>query len=247
MATPLPRNLSGPTYHNPEQNVIRVTENFRKTQDFLAIATSEAKRPRGSVRLLSVSKKKPLAAILEIADAGQRDFGENFVQEGLEKIKHSGRDDLIWHFIGHLQSNKTRDVAENFQWVHTIDRLKIAKRLSVQRPHDADDLNVCLEVNINDEPQKSGVSPSKVPQLAAEIAALPRLKLRGLMCLPVIEADPERQKIPFAKMRALHENLRAEGLDVDTLSMGMSADYAAAIKEGATIVRVGTAIFGKRE
>jgi|TARA_B110000116_G_scaffold187169_1_gene162272 pyridoxal phosphate enzyme (YggS family) len=227
--------------------VIRVTENFRKIQDFLAIATSEAKRPPGSVRLLSVSKKKPLTAILEVADAGQRDFGENFVQEAVEKIKNSGRDDLIWHFIGHLQSNKTRDVAEHFQWVHTIDRLKIAKRLSAQRPHDAGDLNVCLEVNIDDEPQKSGISPGEVPKLAAEIAALPRLKLRGLMCLPIIETDPEQQLIPFAKMRALHEKLRAEGLDVDTLSMGMSADYAAAIKEGATIVRVGTAIFGKRE
>ncbi|MBT5218332.1 MAG: YggS family pyridoxal phosphate-dependent enzyme [Woeseia sp.] len=227
--------------------MIRVTENFRKIQELLAIATSEAKRPPGSVRLLSVSKKKPLAAILEVADAGQRDFGENFVQEAVEKIKNSGRDDLIWHFIGHLQSNKTRDVAEHFQWVHTIDRLKIAKRLSAQRPHDAGDLNVCLEVNIDDEPQKSGISPGEVPKLAAEIAALPRLKLRGLMCLPIIEADPEQQLIPFAKMRALHEKLRAEGLDVDTLSMGMSADYAAAIKEGATIVRVGTAIFGKRE
>jgi len=227
--------------------VIRVTENFRKIQDLLAIATAEANRPQGSVRLLAVSKKKPLEAILEVADAGQRDFGENFVQEGVEKIKNSGREDLVWHFIGHLQSNKTRDVAEHFQWVHTIDRLKIAKRLSAQRPHYADDLNVCLEVNIDDEPQKAGISPDEVPQLAAEIAALPLLRLRGLMCLPAIESDPERQRIPFAKMRALYENLRAEGLDVDTLSMGMSADYAAAIKEGATIVRVGTAIFGKRE
>jgi len=227
--------------------VIRVTENFRKIQDLLAIATSEAKRSQGSVRLLAVSKKKPLEAILEVAEAGQRDFGENFVQEGVEKIKNAGRDDLIWHFIGHLQSNKTRDVAEHFQWVHTIDRIKIAKRLSAQRPHYASDLNVCLEVNIDDEPQKSGISPGDVPQLAAEVAALPRLRLRGLMCLPAIETEPERQRIPFAKMRTLHENLRAEGLDVDTLSMGMSADYAAAIKEGATIVRVGTAIFGKRE
>lgn len=226
--------------------MIRITDNFRKTQDLLAIATSEAKRPPGSVRLLSVSKKKPLEAILEVAAAGQRHFGENFVQEGVEKIKNSGRDDLIWHFIGHLQSNKTRDVAEHFQWVHTIDRLKIAKRLSAQRPHYAADLNVCLEVNLDDEPQKSGISPAEVPRLAAEIAALPRLRLRGLMCLPVIETEPERQRIPFAKMHALQKNLRAAGLDIDTLSMGMSADYAAAIKEGATIVRLGTAIFGKR-
>jgi len=227
--------------------VIRVTENFRKIQDLLAISASEAERSPDTVRLLAVSKKKPLEAILEVADLGQRDFGENFVQEGVEKIKKSGRDDLIWHFIGHLQSNKTRDVAEHFQWVHTIDRLKIAKRLSAQRPHFADDLNVCLEVNIDNEPQKSGVDPTEVLGMAAEVDALPRLRLRGLMCLPAIESDPHKQRLPFAKMRRLQEELLSAGLNVDTLSMGMSADYAAAIKEGATIVRVGTAIFGKRE
>ncbi len=227
--------------------MIRVTENFRKIQDLLAKATLEAERSPDQIRLLAVSKKKPLEAILELALAGQRDFGENFVQDGVEKIENSGRNDLIWHFIGHLQSNKTRAVAEHFQWVHTVDRLKIARRLSDQRPHYAGDLNVCIEVNIDHETQKSGVPPDQVADLAAAISQLPRLKLRGLMCLPAIREDPDEQRIPFAAMNSLLQALRAQGIELDTLSMGMSADYAAAIKEGATIVRVGTAIFGARE
>jgi len=246
-----------PTYHNPdqwlpsiakhpEQNVIRVTENFRKIQDLLAKAAVDAGRPAGQVRLLAVSKKKPLEAILEVAAAGQRDFGENFVQEGLEKIKKAGREDLSWHFIGHLQSNKTKAVAEYFQWVHTVDRQKIAKRLSQQRPHHAPDLNICIEVNIDGEEQKSGVAPQDVGDLATAIAELPRVKLRGLMCLPAIRQGFDEQRKPFAALRALYESLIAQGHDLDTLSMGMSSDYAAAIREGATIVRVGTGIFGAR-
>ena len=227
--------------------MIGVTENFRKIQDLLANAAADAGRPPGSVRLLAVSKKKPVEAILEAADAGQREFGENFVQEGLEKIEKCARDDLVWHFIGHLQSNKTRPVAENFDWVHTIDRLKVARRLSDQRPHHAPDLNVCIEVNVDAEENKSGVAPDEVAALAHEIAALPRLKLRGLMCLPAIRTDFEEQRKPFAALRGLLESLNEDGLDLDTLSMGMTADYAAAIHEGATIVRVGTAIFGARD
>jgi len=227
--------------------VIRVTENFRKIQDLLAKAALEAERSPDHIRLLAVSKKKPLEAVLEVAAAGQRDFGENFVQEGVQKIVNSGRNDLIWHFIGHLQSNKTRAVAEHFQWVHTVDRLKIARRLSDQRPHFAGDLNVCIEVNIDHEAQKSGVRPDEVAELAVAIRQLPRLKLRGLMCLPAFRQDPEEQRIPFAAMNSLLQSLRAQGIDLDTLSMGMSADYAAAIREGATIVRVGTAIFGARD
>jgi len=226
--------------------VIRVTENFREIQDLLAKAAAEAKRPADHIRLLAVSKKKPLEAILEVASAGQREFGENFVQEGLDKIREAAREDLIWHFIGHLQSNKTRAVAENFQWVHTIDRLKIAQRLSRQRPFYAGDLNVCIEVNVDAEENKSGVMPAEVAGLAAAISELPRLKLRGLMCLPAIRHEFEEQRRPFAALRALLESLQADGLEVDTLSMGMTADYAAAIREGATIVRIGTALFGAR-
>jgi pyridoxal phosphate enzyme (YggS family) len=227
--------------------VIGVTENYRKIQDLLAKAAAEAGRPADHIRLLAVSKTKPVAAILEAADAGQRDFGENFVQEGLQKIERCGRDDLVWHFIGHLQSNKTRPVAEHFNWIHTVDRLKIARRLSEQRPPLAPPLNVCIEVNVDAEPSKSGVSPEALPALARDVAALPRLKLRGLMCLPAIREGFDEQRRPFAALRELLESLNEEGMALDTLSMGMSADYAAAIQEGATIVRVGTAIFGARE
>jgi pyridoxal phosphate enzyme (YggS family) len=227
--------------------VIGVTENYRKIQDLLAKAAAEAARPADQIRLLAVSKTKPVEAILEAAAAGQRDFGENFVQEGLQKIENCGRDDLVWHFIGHLQSNKTRPVAEHFDWIHTVDRLKIARRLSEQRPPLAPPLNVCIEVNVDAEPSKSGVSPEALPALARDIAALPRLKLRGLMCLPAIREGFDEQRRPFAALRRLLESLNEEGMALDTLSMGMSADYAAAIQEGATIVRVGTAIFGARE
>jgi pyridoxal phosphate enzyme (YggS family) len=226
--------------------VIRVTENFRKIQDLLAKAAADAGRPADHIRLLAVSKKKPLEAILAAASIGQRDFGENFVQEGINKIAACGRDDLIWHFIGHLQANKTRAVAENFQWVHTVDRLKIARRLSQQRPEGRADLNICIEVNVDAEESKSGVSPAELPNLAAAIAELPRLRLRGLMCLPAIRSDVDEQRKPFAALRSMSESLQASGLTLDTLSMGMSADYAAAIQEGATIVRIGTALFGKR-
>ena len=227
--------------------MIGVTENYRKIQDLLAKAAAEAGRPADQIRLLAVSKTKPVEAILEAAAAGQRDFGENFVQEGLQKIENCGRDDLVWHFIGHLQSNKTRPVAEHFDWIHTVDRLKIARRLSEQRPPLAPPLNVCIEVNVDAEPSKSGVSPEALPALARDIAALPRLKLRGLMCLPAIREGFDEQRRPFAALRRLLESLNEEGMALDTLSMGMSADYAAAIQEGATIVRVGTAIFGARE
>ncbi len=226
--------------------MIRVTENFRKIHDLLAKAAAEAKRPADHIHLLAVSKTKPLEAILAAASVGQRDFGENFVQEAVGKIAECGRDDLIWHFIGHLQANKTRAVAENFQWVHTVDRLKIARRLSEQRPCYAGDLNICIEVNVDAEENKSGVSPVDLPELAAAIAELPRLRLRGLMCLPAIRHDFDAQRKPFAALREMMESLQASGLALDTLSMGMSADYAAAIHEGATIVRIGTALFGAR-
>jgi pyridoxal phosphate enzyme (YggS family) len=227
--------------------VIRVTENFRKIQDLLAKAAADAGRSADQIRLLAVSKKKPAEAVLEAYSAGQRDFGENFVQEGLDKIAAVDRDDAVWHFIGHLQSNKTKAVSEHFQWVHTIDRLKIARRLSAQRPHYAADLNVCIEVNIDAEDNKSGVAANEVADLALAVADLPRLKLRGLMCLPAIRDDFDEQRQPFARLRALMHALNKSGMQMDTLSMGMTADYAAAIREGATIVRIGTALFGARE
>ncbi len=227
--------------------MIGVTENFRKTQDLLALAAADAGRADDRIRLVAVSKKKPAEAILEAYSAGQRDFGENFVQEALDKITAVGRDDVVWHFIGHLQANKTRAVAERFQWVHTIDRLKIARRLSEQRPHYAGDLNVCIEVNIDAEDNKSGLAPTEVAELALAVAGLPRLRLRGLMCLPAVRENFAEQRQPFARLRALMESLNHSGLQLDTLSMGMTADYAAAVREGATIVRMGTAIFGARQ
>jgi len=227
--------------------VIRVTENFRKIQDLLADATRRAGRPEGSVGLLAVSKKKPLDAVLELAEAGQRDFGENFVQEGVEKIEAAARDDLRWHFIGHLQSNKTRDVAEWFDWVHTVDRLKIARRLSGQRPPNAGDLNVCIQVNVDREDAKSGVMIEDLAGLATAVAELPGLRLRGLMCLPAIREGFDDQRRPFAELRHALDDLNSQGMHLDTLSMGMSGDYEAAIFEGATIVRIGTALFGERQ
>jgi pyridoxal phosphate enzyme (YggS family) len=227
--------------------VIRVTENFRKIQDLLAQAAADAGRSREEIRLLAVSKEKPVEFVLEAASAGQRDFGENFVQEGLKKMDEAGRDDLIWHFIGHLQANKTRPVAERFHWVHTVDRLKIAERLSRQRPVYANDLNICIQVNIDEEAAKAGVPAAEVLQLAQAVSELRGLRLRGLMCIPAVRQGFEEQRKPFAKMRMLAESLRESGINTDTLSMGMTADYAAAIHEGATIVRIGTALFGARE
>jgi len=212
----------------------------------LARAAVRAGRAPESIRLLAVSKKMPVAAVLEAAAAGQLEFGENFVQEGYAKVAAADRADLTWHFIGRLQSNKSRPVAEAFHWVHTVDRPKIAERLSEQRPTHAPPLNVCIQVNIDREPGKSGVLEEGLRDLAARVAALPRLKLRGLMCIPAMREGFDSQRVPFAALRARFESLCAEGFDLDTLSMGMSDDYEAAVFEGATIVRIGTAIFGPR-
>ena len=227
--------------------MIRVTENLGIIRDLLAKAAVDAGREPNTVRLLAVSKKKPLPLILEAAAAGQREFGENQVQEGLEKLLAADRDDLVWHFIGHLQTNKTRLVAEHYDWVHSIDRFKLARRLSEQRPDSLPPLNVCLQVNVDEEASKSGVGIEELPQLAHDVAALPRLRLRGLMCLPAIRDEFEAQREPFRVLRQLAESLIADGIDIDTLSMGMTNDYRAAIFEGSTIVRVGTAIFGARD
>ena len=227
--------------------MIRVTENFRKIQDLLAKAAVEAGRSPDAVRLLAASKTQSPETVLEAVSAGQRDFGENFAKEGVEKMAATGRDDLIWHFIGHIQSNKTRVIAENFAWVHTVDRLKIAERLSKQRPYYADELNICIEVNIDEEEGKSGVKANDALQLAQSIEALPRLRLRGLMCIPAIRESLYEQHEPFARTRELSERLAKSGIDLDTLSMGMTSDFVPAIHEGATIVRIGTALFGPRK
>jgi len=226
--------------------VIRVTENLRKIRNLLAISAVEAERDPDTVKLLAVTKKQPLDRILAAASLGQQDFGENTVQEALDKIRATAASGLTWHFIGHLQSNKTRAVAENFDWVHSIDKLKVAKRLSQQRPAALPPLNACLQVNIDDEPGKSGVSIDELPGIAAACMDLPQFRLRGLMCLPRIRHEFEEQRRPFARLRQLADTLRDMGIDTDTLSMGMSDDYRAAIFEGATIVRIGTAIFGER-
>ena len=226
--------------------MIRVTENFRKIQDLLAKAAMEAGRRPETVHLLAASKTQSPETVLEVASAGQRDFGENFAKEGIEKMAATGRDDLVWHFIGHIQSNKTRVIAEHFAWVHTLDRLKIAERLSKQRPFYADELNVCIEVNIDDEEGKSGVKAAGALQFAHAITELQKLRLRGLMCIPAIRDHPDEQREPFARLRELAESLASAGVDTDTLSMGMTSDFVPAIHEGATIVRIGTALFGPR-
>ena len=226
--------------------MIRVTENLRKIRDLLAEAAVDAGRDADAVKLLAVSKKQPLERLRAAISAGQRDFGENQVAEGIEKIAVMADESLIWHFIGHLQTNKTRAVAEHFQWVHSVDRLKTAKRLSDQRPEVMGELQVCLQVNVDAEASKSGVAPEDLLGLAQQVVTLPRLRLRGLMCLPRIRTDFEAQREPFARLRSLASDLRAAGIDTDTLSMGMSDDYRAAIFEGATIVRIGTAVFGPR-
>jgi len=213
----------------------------------IAAAARSAGRDPEAVRLVGVSKRQPAEAVRAALDAGLRDFGENFVQEALDKMDALGETPARWHFIGALQSNKTAAVAERFDWVHSVDRLKLARRLSAQRPAGLAPLNVCVQVNIGDEQSKSGVAPAETAALAREIAGLPRLALRGLMAVPPAESDPERQRAWCRQLAALYEGLRAEGVPLDTLSMGMSADLEAAIAEGATLVRIGTAIFGERK
>ncbi|WP_440996447.1 YggS family pyridoxal phosphate-dependent enzyme [Arhodomonas sp. SL1] len=212
------------------------------------IRTAEQRHGRaaGSVALLAVSKTQPESAIREAAAAGQNAFGENYVQEGCAKFDALEGLGLQWHFIGPLQSNKTRAVAERFHCIHTIERLKIARRLSEQRPAELPPLECCIEVNIDAASNKSGVTPEHAAELAHAVAGLPRLRLRGLMAIPEPADGWDAQRRPFARLRTLFEDLRHQGLGLDMLSMGMSADLEAAVAEGATMVRVGTAIFGPR-
>jgi pyridoxal phosphate enzyme (YggS family) len=228
-----------------------IRQNLQAVRQRITDAANSAQRDVHGVELLAVSKTFGADAVIAAAEAGQGAFGENYLQEALEKIAEvkATRPDLEleWHFIGPIQSNKTRPIAEHFDWVHSVDRLKIAQRLSEQRPAGLPPLNVCLQVNISGEASKSGVLPSETLAVAQAIAALPRLQLRGLMAIPEAVGDAEQQRLPFRQMHALLDQLRAEGLKLDTLSMGMSGDMAAAIAEGATIVRIGSAIFGTRE
>jgi pyridoxal phosphate enzyme (YggS family) len=230
-------------------SVDRVQSRLQAVLGRIASAARAAGRDPTSVSLVAVSKTFPVDAVTAVHAAGQVAFGENYVQEAIDKIEtlRPQRGELEWHFIGPLQSNKTRAVAEQFDWVQSVDRLKVAQRLSEQRPPDLTPLNVLLQVNISGEGSKSGVAPGDVESLARAVGQLPRLKLRGLMAIPEPEADAALQRAPLAAMRALFDRLRAAGFDIDTLSMGMSADLEPAVLEGTTMVRIGTAIFGERE
>jgi pyridoxal phosphate enzyme (YggS family) len=225
-----------------------IADNVSEVHERIALACAQAARPVQSVTLLVVSKTFDADAVRAAIATGECRFGENYALEGVEKIAALAalRDRLEWHLIGPLQSNKTRVVAEQFDWVHSVDRLKIAQRLSEQRPANLAPLQVCLQVNISGEPTKHGLRPAEVPAVAHAVAALPRLTLRGLMAIPEPAAAFDAQRAPHRALRELMESLQAEGLALDTLSMGMSADLEAAVMEGATIVRIGSAIFGGR-
>ncbi|WP_133861458.1 MULTISPECIES: YggS family pyridoxal phosphate-dependent enzyme [Pseudomonas] len=221
-----------------------IAENSATVLERIAAASRTAGRDPATVGLLAVSKTKPAAALREAAAAGLRDFGENYLQEALDKQPALADLPLVWHFIGPIQSNKTRAIACHFDWVHSVDRLKIAQRLAEQRPPERGPLNICLQVNVSGEASKSGCHPDDLPALAAAVSQLPNLRLRGLMAIPEPTEDPASQRAAFARLRTFSEALN---LGLDTLSMGMSQDLEAAIAEGATWVRVGTALFGARD
>lgn len=228
-----------------------IAENLARVTQAIAQAATSAGRAPADVQLLAVSKTFGPDAVIDAAQSGQTAFGENYLQEALDKMqavreRQPGLS-LAWHFIGPIQSNKTRPIAEHFDWVHSVDREKIAQRLSDQRPEGLPPLQICLQVNVSGEDSKSGVAPDEVLALAQAVAGLPRLRLRGLMAIPEPAETVEQQRLPFRRLRELQAQLAGQGIATDTLSMGMSADLAAAIAEGATIVRVGTSIFGKRD
>jgi pyridoxal phosphate enzyme (YggS family) len=220
-----------------------IAENISTLAERINNAAQAVQRDPASVGLLAVSKTKPAGDLREAYAAGLRDFGENYLQEALGKQSELSDLPLIWHFIGPIQSNKTRAIAENFAWVHSVDRLKIAQRLSEQRPADLPPLNICIQVNVSGEASKSGCTPKDLPALAQAIGALPNLRLRGLMAIPEPTEDSDEQNAAFAAVRTLQDQLN---LPLDTLSMGMSHDLEAAIAQGATWVRIGTALFGAR-
>jgi pyridoxal phosphate enzyme (YggS family) len=212
----------------------------------MAAAAVRYGRDIGSVTLLAVTKQQPVEIVREAIDAGQLEFGENYLQEALAKIEALAERAPTWHYLGQLQSNKTRPIAEHFAWVHTLDRIKIAERLDAQRPADLPPLNVCIQIKLAEEPGKGGIARSEVLQLARAVAPLSRLKLRGLMCIPPPRETFDEQLAFFSAAARLQNELRGQGFELDTLSMGMTGDLEAAVAAGATIVRLGTAIFGNR-
>ncbi|BBP01880.1 YggS family pyridoxal phosphate-dependent enzyme [Sulfuriferula nivalis] len=224
-----------------------VKSTLQAVQERIAQAAQNAERDVNEITLLAVSKLQPVASVRALAEQGQHAFGESYVQESVAKIQALRDLALDWHFIGPIQRNKTAQIAAHFSWVHSVDRLLIAQRLSNERANHAAPLNICLQVNVSGEVSKSGVSMAEVPALARAVQNLPNLHLRGLMAIPRAEVDENKQRAQFALVRTRFEELNNMGLQLDTLSMGMSADLEAAIAEGATIVRVGTALFGKRE
>jgi pyridoxal phosphate enzyme (YggS family) len=221
-------------------------ERLQQVQANIRQAELTAQRPPGSVQLLAVSKYHGIAELQEAIAAGQTAFGESYLQEALEKITALSHSDVEWHFIGPIQSNKTAQIATQFQWVHSVERLKIAQRLNDQRSNTLPPLNICIQVNTSGEASKSGILEAELVALAQAIRQLPHLRLRGLMTIPAPESDPERQRLPFRQLKHCLDKLNKLGMELDTLSMGMSADMEAAISEGATIVRIGTAVFGPR-
>jgi PLP dependent protein len=223
-----------------------IAANLQAVLRRIEAATAAAGRAPSSVQLLAVSKTWPAACVEAAFAAGQRAFGENHEQEAAGKIAELAHLPIEWHFIGPIQSNKTRPIAEKFAWVHSIEREKIAHRLSEQRPSTLPLLSVCVQINVSGEASKSGVSPAQALDLARQVATLPNLRLRGLMTVPAPTPDPDLQRRQFRQLREIYERIRADGIPLDTLSMGMSDDLEAAIMEGSTLVRVGTAIFGHR-
>ena len=231
----------------PNDTTPSIADALDKVRNRIALAAHAANRDPADITLVAVSKTKPVALVRDALDHGQRDFGENYLQDALAKIDALTEREPLWHFIGDIQSNKTRDIASNFSWAHAIDRFKIARRLSDQRPEGYAPLNLCIQVNIDGEASKSGIAPSDVAELANQIVELEHVKLRGLMTIPAPSTDEASQRKPFAALRELMQRINDRGHDLDTLSMGMSADLEAAIAEGATHVRVGTDIFGARD
>ena len=230
----------------------KIRQNLENVHERIHIAEKQYGREAGSVQLIAVSKTKPVELIQAAIDAGQRSFGENYVQEAVSKVEKVGlkvkNETLQWHFLGPIQSNKTKVIAANFSWVHSVDRLKIAQRLSEQRPENLPKLNICLQVNISEEETKSGVKVNELNQLVESVLALPNIHLRGFMAIPQKSSSLEEQRKPFSAMRQVKENIEQKfDLKLDVLSMGMSADLEAAIAEGASHVRIGTDIFGARE
>jgi len=232
---------------NTEKNTgNNITVALAQIRQRVADAEQRFNRNSGSIQLLTVSKTKPVADIQAAIDAGQSCFAENYLQEAIEKITRLDNAHVNWHFIGPIQSNKTPGIAQYFQWVHTIDRIKVARRLSEQRPKHLPPLNVCLQINISGEKSKSGIEPHALKQLAHDCASLPNIRLRGLMTMPAQNSDFKVQRVPFRQLRLLLTELQTEYPELDTLSMGTTNDLEAAVAEGATILRIGTAVFGAR-